>query len=102
MSMLRHSRTRWAAAALMALAVFVLGGLAHYQHHLLDPHCDPGKSGDTHACSCATFHAGAIAESNVANTPRVLPQSLGCVIHETIAPAVAERGVRSTRGPPSA
>jgi hypothetical protein len=86
----------------MALAVFVLGAAAHYEHHLLDPGCDPGKSGDTHACSCATFHAGAIAESNVSSTPRVVPQSLGCVVHETIAPAITERGVCATRGPPSA
>ena len=100
--MLRRSKTRWAAAALMALVVLVLGSLAHYQHHLLDPDCDPGKSGETHACSCAAFHAGAIAESNVASTPRVLPQSLGCVTHGTIAPELAERGVRPTRGPPSA
>ena len=100
--MILRSRTSWAAAALMALAVFVLGALAHYQHHLLDPHCDPGKAGDTHACSCATFHAGAIAESNVAGTPRVLPQSLGQLLSETPAPEVAERGVCPTRGPPSA
>ena len=100
--MILRSRTSWAAAALMALAVFVLGALAHYQHHLLDPHCDPGKSGDTHACSCATFHAGAIAESNVASTPRVLPQSLGHLLSETPAPELAERGVCPTRGPPSA
>jgi hypothetical protein len=100
--MLRRSKSRFAAAALMALAVLVLGAFAHNQHHLLDPHCDPGKSGDTHACSCAAFHAGAIAESNVASTPRVLPQSLGCVTHETIAPEITERGVRPTRGPPSA
>jgi hypothetical protein len=102
MSMLRRSKTRWAAAALMALTVLLLGALAHYQHHLLDPGCDPGRAGETHACSCVAFHSGALAESIVTATPRVLPQRFDRPLSEAPAPAVAERGVCPTRGPPSA
>jgi len=102
MSMLRRSKRQWAAAALMALVVLLLGAVGHYRHHLLDPHCDPGKSGDTHACSCASFHAGALAESNVSGTPRVLPQPFDRLHSDTPAPDLTERGVCATRGPPSA
>jgi hypothetical protein len=102
MTMLRRSKTRWAAAALMALVVLLLGALAHYQHHLLDPDCDPGRTGETHACSCASFHAGALAESIVSGTPRVLPQPFDRLPSDTPAPDLAERGVCPNRGPPSA
>lgn len=100
--MLRRSRTGWAAAALMALTVLLLGALAHYEHHLLDPNCNPGRAGETHACSCASFHAGALAESIVSTAPRVLPQRFERLASETPAPELTERGVYLTRGPPAA
>jgi len=102
MTMLRRLRTRLTSTALMALTVLLLGALAHYQHHLLDPGCDPGRAGETHACACASFHAGAIAASFVASTPRVLPQPLDRLPSDVPAPDLAERGVCPTRGPPSA
>lgn len=100
--MLRRSKTGWATAALMALTVLLLGALAHYQHHLLDPTCEPGRAGETHACSCSTFHSGVVAETIVSSVPRVLPQHFEQLACETTAPALTERGVCPTRGPPSA
>ena len=102
MGMLRRSKTGWAAAALMALTVLLLGALAHYQHHLLDPGCDPGRAGETHACACASFHSGAIAASIVTSAPRLVPESFGRLLSDTPDPELAERGVCPTRGPPSA
>jgi hypothetical protein len=86
----------------MALTVLLLGALAHYRHHLLDPGCDAGRAGETHACSCASFHSGAIAEAIVTSTPRVLPQPLDRVHAAAPAPDTRARGVYPTRGPPSA
>jgi hypothetical protein len=100
--MLRRLRTRWTASALMALVVLLLGALAHYEHHLLDPGCDPGRTGETHACSCASFHAGAIAEAIVGSTPHVLPQTFHRLPPLASAPESIERGACPTRGPPSA
>jgi hypothetical protein len=102
MNMLRRIRARFKATALMALVVLLLGALAHFEHHLLDPGCDPTRAGETHACSCAAFHAGALAESIVASAPRVLTQWIDRLPSDTSAPAPAERGVCATRGPPSA
>ncbi len=100
--MLRWLRARWTATALMALGVLLLGALAHFEHHLLDPRCDPTRAGETHACSCASFHAGALAESFVASTPRVLTQWIDRLPSDTPAPERSERGACPTRGPPSA
>jgi len=102
MNMLRRIRGRLTATALTALVVLLLGALAHFEHHLLDPGCDPTRAGETHACSCAGFHAGALAESIVASAPRVLTQWIDPLPSDPSAPDRAERGVCPTRGPPLA
>jgi hypothetical protein len=57
----RRGRHHW--SALLAFALFTLGGSAHLIHHLTDPDCDGGPGPASHVCSsCASLHAGAMVE----------------------------------------
>jgi hypothetical protein len=89
-------------AALAVLWLFVLGSVAHFEHHLLDPACDPGSPGNTHACYCAGMHGGATIAPPVAAAPAAPQAPIEWTIAEAVAPSPVERGICATRGPPRA
>lgn len=56
----RRERAPFAAFATCALLLLALGGAAHLEHHIADPHCDRGPAPESHACGCSSLHGGAI------------------------------------------
>jgi hypothetical protein len=66
---------RLLTTACLALAMLLLGGAAHLQHHLEDAGCDRGPAPESHACaSCSGLHGGALA----AVAPTVLASQVFC------------------------
>jgi hypothetical protein len=55
---------------MLALALLVLGAVAHVAHHAMDPSCDDGRGHSSHPCvSCSVLHGAALAAQAIAIAP---------------------------------
>lgn len=89
----------WTAALLVF--VLVLGSVAHFGHHLLDPHCDDGARPGSHPCvTCVSMHGAAlVSEAITAAPPR--PHLAALVpAPVTAAPRAIARPCGGPRAPP--
>jgi hypothetical protein len=99
------SRQRpWLAThAAIVLVVLAIAAVAHFGHHLLDPHCDSGPGPNSGPCaSCSVIHGGALAENAAAVAPCAPVRHGELALPEVLAPVATVPADCAPRAPPLA